>query len=56
MKLIFNKLQFDVTLGKSSMLRGQTSSMPLVEAYEVDDKLKFIEHPRYFSSAYGATP
>jgi hypothetical protein len=48
MKLMFDKLQFVVTLGKSSMLREQTSSMPLVEAYEVDDKLQFIEHPRYF--------
>jgi hypothetical protein len=48
MKLMFDKLQFVVTLGKTSMLREQTSSMPLVEAYEVDDKLKFIEQPRYF--------
>jgi hypothetical protein len=54
MKLMFDKLQFVVTLG-SSILRKQTSSIPLVEAYKVDDKLKFIEHPRYFSSACGAT-
>jgi len=40
MKLMFDKLQFVVTLVKSSMLREQTSSMRLVEAYEVDDKLK----------------
>ena len=48
MKLMFDKLQFVVTLGKSSMLREQSSSLPLVKAYEVDDKLEFSEHPRYF--------
>ena len=47
MKLMFDKLQFVVTLVKSSMLRELTSSISLVEAYEVDDKLKFIEHSRY---------
>jgi hypothetical protein len=50
MKLMSDKLHsFVVTLGKTSMLREQTSSVRLVEAYEVDDKLKSLSNIRVIS-------